>query len=193
VLDGLLRRERAKEDEHEDTVGPWGGNGGTSWDDGCYSGVREIKLVYDRCIDSITVVYDKNGKSVKSEKHGGNGGSITVEIKLNYPEEYLISVSGHYSSLVQGIPPVIRSLMFKSNLRIFGPFGIQEGTPFYFPMEGGRIIGFKGRSGWYLDSIGFYLSRAQSNTIKKKVQHWLQKSLEPKSSKQSHHTLKAAK
>ncbi|KAL2937359.1 Jacalin-related lectin 19 [Bienertia sinuspersici] len=166
-------------------VGPWGGNGGTDWDDGCYSGVKQIKLVYDRCIDSITVVYDKNGKPVKGEKHGGNGGTITVEIKLTYPEEYLISISGHYSSLVHGMPPVIRSLTFKSNKRTFGPFGVEEGIPFYFPMEGGRIIGFKGRSGWYLDSIGFYLSRVQSKPITKRVQRWLQKSLEPKGSKQN--------
>lgn len=61
-------------------VGPWGGNGGTSWDDGTYHGVREIKLVYDRCIDSIRMVYDKNGKPVAAEKHGGNGGSQTAEV-----------------------------------------------------------------------------------------------------------------
>ncbi|KMT01700.1 hypothetical protein BVRB_9g211560 [Beta vulgaris subsp. vulgaris] len=173
-------------------VGPWGGNGGTSWDDGCYSGVREIKLVYDRCIDSISVVYDKHGKLVKSQKHGGNGGTITVEIKLIYPEEYLISVSGYYSPVVQGMTPVVRSLSFKSNRRSFGPFGVEEGTPFYFPVEGGRIIGFKGRSGWYLDSIGFYVSRVHSKTITKRVQRWLQKSLEPKTSKECR-PLKAAK
>lgn len=62
-------------------VGPWGGNGGTDWDDGSsYKGVREIKLVYDHCIDSIRVVYDKNGKPVAAEKHGGVGGSKTAEV-----------------------------------------------------------------------------------------------------------------
>lgn len=61
-------------------VGPWGGNGGTVWDDGIYHGVREIKLVYDHCIDSISVVYDKNGKPVRSEKHGGHGGNKTTEV-----------------------------------------------------------------------------------------------------------------
>ena len=63
-------------------VGPWGGNGGTSWDDGTYHGVREITLVYDLCIDSIRVVYDKNGKAVAAEKHGGTGGSQTAEVIL---------------------------------------------------------------------------------------------------------------
>lgn len=61
-------------------VGPWGGNGGIAWDDGIYHGVREIKLVYDQCIDSISVVYDKNGKPVRSVKHGGQGGNKTSEV-----------------------------------------------------------------------------------------------------------------
>ena len=61
-------------------LGPWGGNGGTNWDDGTYHGVREITIVYDRCIDSIRAVYDKNGKSIPAEKHGGLGGNRTAEV-----------------------------------------------------------------------------------------------------------------
>ncbi|KAF5931974.1 hypothetical protein HYC85_028145 [Camellia sinensis] len=88
-------------------VGPWGGNGGNYWDDGSYSGVREITLAYDRCIDSIRMVYDKNGKPVAAEQHGGVGGTRTAEIKLQYPEEFLTSVSGHYCPVVYGGSPVI--------------------------------------------------------------------------------------
>lgn len=63
-------------------VGPWGGNGGRSWDDDgtSFTGVREITLVYDRCIDSIRVVYDKNGKPFTADKHGGLGGNKTAEV-----------------------------------------------------------------------------------------------------------------
>ena len=61
-------------------VGPWGGNGGAAWDDGTYHGVREITLVYDRCIDSIKVIYDKNGKPVTAEKHGSEGGNKIVKV-----------------------------------------------------------------------------------------------------------------
>jgi len=74
-------------------VGPWGGHGGTSWDDGCYQGVREITVVYDRCIDSISVVYDKNAKPFKAEKHGGLGGNKVAEVRLLHP----ISKSALYS------------------------------------------------------------------------------------------------
>ncbi|KAL9248564.1 Jacalin-related lectin 19-like protein [Drosera capensis] len=166
-------------------VGPWGGQGGVSWDDGTYHGIREITLVYGRCIDSISFVYDKNGKAIKSEKHGGMGGTKTAEIKLNYPEEYIVSVSGYCSPVIRGGTPVIRSLTFKTNKRTFGPYGPEEGTPFAFPMDGGKIIGFKGRNGWYLDAIGFHVARVQSTNLTKRLQQWLQRSLDPKNSKES--------
>ncbi|KAL9460933.1 hypothetical protein AB3S75_004012 [Citrus x aurantiifolia] len=156
-------------------IGPWGGNGGTSWDDGIYHGVREITLAYDRCIDSIRVVYDKKGNPVTAEKHGGVGGNRTAEIKLRFPEEFLISVSGHYCPVVYGGSPVIRSLTFKSNKRTFGPFGVEEGAPFTFSMDGGLVVGFKGRSGWYVDAIGFYLSKKQSSKLLQRVQKGLQR------------------
>ena len=61
-------------------VGPWGGHGGSGWDDGIHTGIREITLVYDRCIDSVRIEYDKSGKPFLAEKHGGNGGSMTAKV-----------------------------------------------------------------------------------------------------------------
>ena len=97
------------------------------------------------------------------------------QVKLQYPEEILISVSGHYCPVVHGGSPVIRSLTFKSNRRTFGPFGVEEGTPFSLSMDGGQIVGFQGRSGWYLDAIGFHLSQTRSTKLFEKVQKKLQK------------------
>ncbi|CBI35988.3 unnamed protein product, partial [Vitis vinifera] len=168
-------KDHSNEKKLSMVVGAWGGDGGSSWDDGSYSGVRGITIVYDRCIDWIRVVYDKNGKPVTGQKHGGVGGNKTAEVKLQYPEEILISVSGHYCPVVYGGSPVIRSLTFKSNRRTFGPFGVEEGTPFSLSMDGGRIVGFQGRSGWYLDAIGFHLSQTRSTKLFEKVQKKLQK------------------
>ncbi|MFS7974407.1 putative jacalin-like lectin domain-containing protein [Helianthus anomalus] len=139
-------------------LGPWGGNGGDEWEDGAHIGVREITLVYGSCIDSIRVTYDNNGKPFLAEKHGGFGGTKSAQIKLQFPEEVLVSVSGHCCRVVYGGSPVIRSLTFKTNKRTLGPFGVEEGTPFNFSTNGGRIVGFYGRSGWFLDSLGFCLS-----------------------------------
>lgn len=60
---------------------------------------------------------------------------------------------------------MIRSLTFNSNKRKFGPFGVEVGTPFSMPMEGGQIVGFKGTSGWYLDAIGFYIAKLKTTTV----------------------------
>ncbi|CAN1168610.1 Jacalin-related lectin 19 [Linum perenne] len=149
-------------------AGPWGGNGGSNWDDGgAYRGVKEIKLVYDRCIDSIRFVYDKKGKTVIGERHGGLGGTKTAEIKLQYPDEYLTQIHGYYHPVVHGGHPVIRSLTFTTNKRRFGPFGVEEGKPFTHNLEGVSVVGFSGRGGWYLDSIGVHYVESGKSTGKK--------------------------
>ena len=61
---------------------------------------------------------------------------------------------------------------------IKGPLGhleIEDGTPFTFSMDGGLIVGFNGRSGWYLDAIGFRLSRVQTTKLFQSVQKSLRK------------------
>ncbi|EEE64302.1 hypothetical protein OsJ_19139 [Oryza sativa Japonica Group] len=140
-------------------VGPWGGTGGYPWDDGVYSTVRQVIITHGAAIDSIRIEYDLKGSSVWSETHGStDGGSETDKVKLDFPDEILVSVSGYYGS-VCGTPVIIRSLTFQSNRSIYGPFGTEDGTPFSLPVSSGKIIGFHGRSGSYLNSIGFYLKQ----------------------------------
>lgn len=62
-------------------VGPWGGQGGHAWDDGMFTTVRQINIAHGSSIDSIQVEYDKNGSSLWSEKHGGNGGSKFEKVR----------------------------------------------------------------------------------------------------------------
>lgn len=81
-----------------------------------------------------------------------------MQVKLDVPGEILLSVSGYYGS-VCGSPVIIRSLTFQSNRSKYGPFGTEDGTPFSLPVSSGKIIGFHGRSGSYLNSIGFYLKQ----------------------------------
>ncbi|KAJ0755595.1 putative jacalin-like lectin domain-containing protein [Helianthus annuus] len=86
-------------------LGPWGGgNVGNYWDDGVHSGVREITLVYDTCIDSIRVTYDNDDKSFRAVKHGGMGGTNSAQIKLKFSEEILMGVSGHFCPMVWRFP-----------------------------------------------------------------------------------------
>ncbi|KAK1698115.1 hypothetical protein QYE76_014812 [Lolium multiflorum] len=140
-------------------VGPWGGIGGYPWDDSVYSTIRQIVITHGAAVDSIRIEYDLKGNSIWSKPHGSTEeGSDTDKVKLDFPGEILVSVSGYYGS-VCGSPVIIRSLTFQSNRSKYGPFGTEDGTPFSIPVSSGKIIGFHGRSGSYLNSIGFYLKQ----------------------------------
>lgn len=76
---------------------------------------------------------------------------------MEYPEEFITSVQGYYGSVQERGPICIRSLTFHTNTTTYGPFGIEQGTYFTFPKVNGKIVGFLGKSGWYLDAIGVYL------------------------------------
>lgn len=60
-------------------------------------------------------------------------------------------VSGTYGAYNSNV--VVMSLRVATNLRAYGPFGRAESTSF---TASGRVVGFFGRSGELLDSIGVY-------------------------------------
>lgn len=77
-----------------------------------------------------------------------------MQVRLNYPQEYLTSISGYKRENYE--PIIVHSLTFHSNKGRHGPFGKEIGRYFGYPSTGGKIIGFYGRSGLDLDSIGVY-------------------------------------
>ncbi|KAG9459248.1 hypothetical protein H6P81_003756 [Aristolochia fimbriata] len=141
------------------TVGPWGGGGGSPFDDGTsHASIRQLVVSHGAAIDSLIIEYiEKKGASVWSPRHGGTGGSRTDKVLLDYPEEILHSINGYYGSTTIGGPLVVLSLSFESNKRKYGPFGFEQGTKFSVPANGGIIVGFHGRSGWFLDSLGVHI------------------------------------
>lgn len=76
--------------------GPWGGDGGKPWDDGVFTGIKQIILNRTEAICSIEIEYDRNGQSVWSVKHGGNGGLTAQRVKL-LPSHYLAFTLFHAS------------------------------------------------------------------------------------------------
>lgn len=139
------------------SVGPWGALGGHHFDDGVYSNIKQLEITHGTGIDSLKILYDKNGTSAWSEKHGGNGGDEVDKVKLDYPDEYLASIQGYYGSLFERGPIIVRSLTFHSNRRAYGPYGTEQGTFFSSTTTQGKIVGFHGKCGWYLDAIGVHL------------------------------------
>ena len=87
---------------------------------------------------------------------------LFLQIKLEYPNEVLICISGYYGSVSRDErPKVIRSLTFYTSRGKYGPFGEEMGTFFTSTTTEGKAVGFHGRSSSYLDAIGVHM------------QHWL--------------------
>ncbi|XP_050939157.1 jacalin-related lectin 3-like isoform X1 [Cucumis melo] len=176
------------------------------WDDGAHSTIRQIVITHDKCIHSVNIEYDNNGESIWKPKHGGNRGSTSevttqqplnyslsstskylftllessdkLQVVLDYPNEYLISIYGYYSDLAhimeKRVPTpttVIRSLTLESNRKTYGPFGMEEGTKYSFPIVEAKIVGFHGSSGWFLDAIGIYVQPISSSQLVQPAQH----------------------
>ncbi|GLJ54871.1 hypothetical protein SUGI_1178350 [Cryptomeria japonica] len=78
------------------TEGPWGGNGGGSWRDGAYSGIKSITVKHGHTVDAIKVSYylktDKMMDDIDLPQHGGRGGE---EATILFEEdEYLKKIQG---------------------------------------------------------------------------------------------------
>jgi hypothetical protein len=98
-----------------------------------------------------------------------------LQIVFDFPSEVLTHITGFYGSAIIMGPTVIRSLTFHTNKRTYGPYGDEVGTYFSTNFTNGRIVGFHGREGWYIDGIGVhvqegkvapqcYISRARNTT-----------------------------
>ncbi|XP_059627487.1 mannose/glucose-specific lectin-like [Cornus florida] len=141
------------------SVGPFGTTSGKQWEDKIYSTIREIIIHSGWLIDSIQVVYDIEGRALLGEKHGTDGGQET-KVKLNYPTEYLVSISG-YCGYFKNSYLVVKSITVQSNIKQYGPYGTEEGSRFITPLTAGKIVGFFGRVGERMDNIGVHIKPFQ--------------------------------
>ncbi|XP_043714904.1 inactive protein RESTRICTED TEV MOVEMENT 1-like [Telopea speciosissima] len=139
-------------------VGPHGTRQGNPWDDKGQSMLTQIFISYDsKRVRSIQTAYLVGGKVQLSDKHGGDGDMFTT-VKIDYPSEFLIGISGYTGALWSDY--IVRSLTFETNRRKLGPFGKEEGTHFCIQMGAKQPVfgGFHGSSdSKYLFSIGVYV------------------------------------
>lgn len=85
-----------------------------------------------------------------------------LQINFDYPYEVLTSISGSYYYLAGDMQKrVVKSLTFHTNKAKYGPYGKAVGTIFSSANKEGKIAGFHGRSGTFLDAIGIHM------------QHWV--------------------
>ncbi|XP_037497919.1 mannose/glucose-specific lectin [Jatropha curcas] len=138
-----------------ETCKPCGGQDGNVWDDGFHTTIRQLIVGVGSIVDSLQVEYDKHGRSMWCERRGYSIGGNKYMVKLDYPREYLVSISGHYGS--NDDSSYICSLTFKSNRNTYGPFGSTTGIPFSTPSSYGKIIGLHGTAYHCLHSIGVHV------------------------------------
>lgn len=128
------------------SLGPWGGPKGKKWNYMPKGFINKISIAHGGVIDSI---------SDSTSFFGGKGGNRTDTICIDYPKEYLTSISGTVGSY--GGHEVVMSLCFVTNQNRYGPYGSDTGTRFSYNGKGGIIVGFHGRVGKYLDAVGIYV------------------------------------
>ncbi|CAN6805074.1 unnamed protein product, partial [Brassica oleracea] len=146
--------------------GPWGGIGGIMFDDGIYTGIRQINLSRSVGIVWMKVCYDFKGQAVWGSKHGGRGGFKHDKIVFDYPSEVLTHITGTYGPLVYMGPNVIKSLTFHTNKGKHGPCGEEQGPSFTHKIDEGKVVGFHGREGIFLDSIGVHVMPCKISPFK---------------------------
>uniref|UniRef100_A0A803PUJ6 Jacalin-type lectin domain-containing protein n=1 Tax=Cannabis sativa TaxID=3483 RepID=A0A803PUJ6_CANSA len=148
------------------SFGEWGGPGGDpfgftvgrSW-------IKQITVYQDS--SNIKSLSFKDGNDNEYGPFGGNnpnnvGLPTTIEFERG-SAEYLTSISGTYGKYLN--LTVITSISFITNLKTYGPFGGKTGTPFSLPIQGGVVVGFHGKSGDFVDSIGVYVKPHQEGVI----------------------------
>ncbi|XP_071703463.1 protein GOS9-like [Rutidosis leptorrhynchoides] len=142
-------------------VGTWGGNGGTNPWSFAPPGSRITKITVTStrdCVYALTFTYvDSDQIRHVSQKFGGQAGGGTDETLTFADGEYIVGISGsvgvHYGYTV------ITSLTFHGSKNNYGPYGAKSrGTPFSLPVSLGDFVGFYGKYGDFLDSLGVILS-----------------------------------
>ncbi|KAI3684828.1 hypothetical protein L6452_34054 [Arctium lappa] len=138
------------------THGPWGCSSGKNWIYKPNGFIRKITIKHGSSIDGIK--FYSGGSSTgetESSYFGDKNGPKTDEICIDFPNEYLTSISGTFDDFW------VKSLCFGTNQNQYGPYGNDSGgtrTPFSYEGEGVMIVGFHGRlTSSYLEAIGIYV------------------------------------
>ncbi|KAI3699024.1 hypothetical protein L2E82_43003 [Cichorium intybus] len=142
-------------------VGPWGSSGGDYPYEFIPNGrITKIKIKtggHGGCIDSITFAYidENSGQEYWSKTYGGPNGHLSQYMYMEAGEE-LAELSGSVGEY--GGWTVVTSLCFKTNKQR-REFGSVSDKKFSVPVKTNtaKIVGFHGRYGGYLDSIGAVL------------------------------------
>lgn len=83
------------------------------------------------------------------------------QVIFDYPYEILTHIAGTYAPLMKMGRNVIKSLTFHTTKGKHGPFGDEQGQLFSNKVGEGKIVGFHGRDGLFLDAIGVFIKEGK--------------------------------
>ncbi|EOA34230.1 hypothetical protein CARUB_v10021741mg, partial [Capsella rubella] len=148
-----------------------GVDGGTSWDDGDFDGIRNIYIGHSKKgIAFVKFLYDKDNQVVVGYDHGSKTLLGVDEFELKHPGEYLISVEGSYDEVLDGSQPkIIRMIRFKTNMKTSQPFGLETTQSFTLEKENHKIVGFHGTVGKMLHQIGVHVLPLHNDHLHVKI------------------------
>ncbi|XP_055835643.1 agglutinin-like [Solanum dulcamara] len=144
--------------------GPWGGCSGKGWDDGVFCTIKQVHIYMNTIISAVSgiqIEYEKKDKtSVWSQLHGGFGiGAGNYDnINIDGENEILIGIEGYYSPVKEnGGLDTLRQITFYTNKGKYGPYGTEIGAYFRSSAARGKIVGFHGKCGVFLNAVGVHM------------------------------------
>ncbi|KAG5587979.1 hypothetical protein H5410_048413 [Solanum commersonii] len=156
-------------------VGAVGGRGGSIWEEEGDELVG-IFVSYDEdIVYSLQFLNYVDGKLHMSAKYGTKQCEMYCAIMLDYPSEFLTSISGSFERINKKLT-ILRSIKFCTNKGSYGPFGTpssdgNKNIDFNFVIGNYQFFGgFHGTGNCNgIESIGFYVKNiSSSNVIKLK-------------------------
>ncbi|XP_015087613.1 protein RESTRICTED TEV MOVEMENT 1-like [Solanum pennellii] len=154
-------------------IGAVGGRGGSIWEEKADELVG-IFVSYDKdVVYSLQFLNYVNGELHMSVKYGTDYYEMNDAIVLDYPSEFITSISGSFERINKKSTD-LRSIKFCTNKGSYGPFGTpstdgKENIHFNFVIGNHQFFGgFHGtqNSNGFIRSIGFYVKDVPSSVIK---------------------------
>ncbi|XP_019180881.1 PREDICTED: mannose/glucose-specific lectin-like [Ipomoea nil] len=145
-------------------AGPFGFSGGDFWSFRPVNKINQILIHYsgDSGDNPIALTFSstRDDGSKDTIKVGGAGPERIIKtdmVNIDNADEHLEHISGTFGIHLD--VKVLRSIKFTTNLKDYGPFGHTDGETFHpVHVVPNKIVGFLGRSGFYIDAIGTYNS-----------------------------------
>ncbi|CAM0878578.1 unnamed protein product [Alopecurus aequalis] len=135
--------------------GPWGGNGGQALDiTELPTHLESVTIGSGDVVDSLAFSYiDQAGNRHTAGPWGGDGGlKKTIQLAPTETVKLIVGTTSDFEGQT-----VVTSISIASNLRTYGPFGMERGNHFNTTAGNNIIVGFYVRAGLYVNNLGVYV------------------------------------